>query len=540
MEGMLVMPNELSEKSIDDTIQILLRHCKNKEKFRKDANQIATNGEDHKDYTNKGIKRSRVSGKKYIHSIFKNSAAAGSNFYACVFDNCKFVNANFQECSFIKSEIINSTNDISIIHSNFNESLFSDDFMLKNVDFKHSVFYNTAFIGGRIENTSFYSCTLEGTTFANVEMEKVQFTDLNIDYAVFENVKMENVILPFSQICYTFGLLSYLRDTTDNVFITSVANENGYISKKEFLELIPHFIKYYAETKEFFPLANIYFFIGENEKAKKAILAGITEAIIEVDFRKIKYLCKLIFVYGVFNFHERQEINDYICSHISFYDMHPSLLFSYTVYKKEIESYLLNNNRRGIVTAEINIATNVFPNEAKRLGVLISVIEEVIDLYKSPMGEHQIICRHNSAESIGIVVQEMLPAAIFIVVTLYAVLMKCNTLEEKWLDIKLKRCNLRTQQSRNDLEIEKTQLEIENLKQESINRQLENELKQIELEEKRLEQLEKKNKISKEILSKNIFQNNIEITKMNHIVYGNIPTQIDEVLVQYSIEKSKS
>ena len=94
MEGMLVMPNELSEKSIDDTIQILLRHCKNKEKFRKDANQIATNGEDHKDYTNKGIKRSRVSGKKYIHSIFKNSAAAGSNFYACVFDN------NIPTCSY--------------------------------------------------------------------------------------------------------------------------------------------------------------------------------------------------------------------------------------------------------------------------------------------------------------------------------------------------------------------------------------------------------------------------------------------------------
>lgn len=534
------MPYELPENSLDYTIQVLLQHCKNKEKFKKDVNQIAISGEDHKDYTNKGIKRSRVSEKKFIHSIFKNSAAAGSNFYACTFDNCQFINANFQECSFIKSGITNNTNDTPIIHSNFNESLFSDKFVLENTYFKHSVFYNTAFIGGKIENTTFYSCTLEGTTFSNVEMKNVQFTDLNIDYAVFENVKMENVILPFSQICYTFGLLTYLRDTTDKVFITSAATKNGYISKQEFLKLLPHFIKYYTETKEFFPLANIYFFIGDNEKAKQIILAGISESIIEVDFRRIKYLCKLIFVYGVFNYHERQEINDYICSQISFYDMHSSLLHSYTVYKKEIESYLLNNNRQGIVTVEINIATNVFHNDAKRLGILLSTIEEIIDIYKSPLGEHQIVCRHNSPESIWLMIQESLPHAITIITALYSILMSCNILADKILDRKTKENNLQMLQTKNNLEIEKTQLEIENLKQENINRQLENELKQIELDKRRLEQIEKKNKITQEILSKNIVQNNVEITRMNHIVYGNIPTQIDKLLIQYSYQKSES
>ena len=532
------MSYELSENSLDYTIELLLQHCKNKQKFKKDSNQIATGGEDHNDYTDKGIKRSKVSSKKFIHSIFRNSAAAGSNFFSCTFDNCKFINANFQECSFIKSRIINDSNNDPIIHSNFNESLFSDGFVVENTCFEHSVFYNTAFIGGTIKNTTFYACTLEGAIFSNIEMQNVKFTDLNIDYAVFENVEMQNVILPFSQICYTFGLLSYLKETTDNVYITSVANENGYISKDEFLKLIPHFIKYYTETRDFFPLANIYFFIGDKENAKKSILAGISESVIEVDFRKIKYLCKLISVYEVFNYHERQEINDYINSKISFCDMHPSLLYSYTVYKKEIESYLLNNNRKGIVTAEINIATNIFPNEAKKLGILISTIEEIIDLYKSPLGEHQIVCRHNSAESILITIQELLPTAVAIVAMFYSVLVSCTSLADKILDIKTKKSNLQASEHKNKLELEKTQVEIEKLRNENIHYQLENELKQIELDSKRLEQLEKTNKINQMILSKNITQNNIEVTNMNHIIYGNIPTQIDKSLVQYSYQKS--
>lgn len=533
------MAYELFEQSLDNAIETLLHHCKNKQKFKKDANKVASGGIDHNDYTNKGIRRSRISGKKFIQSIFKNSAAAGSNFYDCIFDNCQIINANFQECSFIKSKIINHSTSSPIIHSNFNESLFSDDFVLENNYFEHSVFYNTAFIGGEIANTTFYSCTLEGATFSDVSMENVHFTDLNIDYAVFENVKMHNVVLPFSQICYTFGLLPYLKNTTDEVFITSAANDNGYITKNEFLSLIPHFIKYYKETKDFFPLANIYFFAGDNEKAKKTILAGILEGVAETDFRRIKYLCKLIYVYGVFNFHERQEIIDYIYSHISFSEMQPSLLYSYLVYKKEIESYLLNNNRKGIVTAEINILTNIFPEETSKLGILLSAIETVIELYKSPLGEHQIVCRHNSAETFFITLQEILPVAITIITSLYSVLMACYTLEEKKIDMQIKKSNLENTQIKNNLDIANAQLELENRTQQILSYQLDNQLKQLELNEIYSTQLEKQNKIRKEILSKNIGENNVEISEMKHIIYGNIPTQIDKDLIEYQYSKSK-
>ncbi len=514
------MSYELTDETLDYTIDNLLMHCKNKKRFSKDSNRILIGGEDCHDYTNKSLRRTKAREKDYIQSVFINSAAAGSRFHLCSFEKCTFVNANFQECSFSNSSIKNNIEDNAISYCNFNDSLFSDKFLLSNTHFKHSVFYNSAFINGKIENTTFFSCTLEGTTFSNVEMENVIFTDLNIDYSIFENMKMKNVILPFSQICYTFGLLSYLRNTKDEVYITSVSNSKGYISKSEFLDLIPHFIRYYKDTNEFFPLANIYFYLGDNDKAKQTILSGISEAIREVDFRKIKYLCKLIYTYGVFNYHERQDIYNYIHSNISFCTMHSSLLYSYTIYKKEIEGYLLTNNKKDIVTVEVNITTNVFPDEAGKLGVLLSTIEAVADLYQSPYGEHKIVCRHNSAEAILLVLQDLVPIVLAITTSLYSVLMGYYKLEEKRMEVK------------------KLSVEIESIKHQQKQYELDIELKRLELYDKQVEKLEGKNRIKKEILSKNISQNNIEVIGMNHILYGNIPTQIDHLLLQHDYYKS--
>lgn len=509
---------ELTDDTLEHSIEILLKHCKNKQRFSKDNNQISVGGKDCSDYTNKSLRRSRANEKIYLESIFRNSAAAGSNFYRCTFENCQFINANFQECSFNCCNILYNVEDNEVISCNFNDSLFSDDFLLQNIQFKHSVFCNSAFINGKLKDTDFSSCTLEGTTFSNVKMENVRFTDLNMDYSIFENMEMKNVILPFSQICYVFGLLKYLKSTDDDVYISSASNSKGYISKTEFLDLIPHFVTYYIDTKDFFPLANIYFYLEENDKAKHTILLGIAEAIQEVDFRKIKYLCKLIYTYGVFSFHERQEIYNYIHSKITFYNMHSSLLYNYIVYKKEIEGYLLTNNRKETITCEINIATNVSHEEAEKLGILIYTIESVVDLYQSVHGEHKIVCRHNSPESILLVIQDFAPIAISIATGLYSVLMGYYKLEEK------------------RLQNQKLLADIEKIKTETTVNKLDIESKKIELKNK---QEEGKNHIRNIILSRNICENNIEIISMNHFICGNIPTQIDQALIQNSYYKIK-
>lgn len=516
---------------LEQSIERLLQHSKNKSKFKKEPFIGSTGGRDTSNYTGKSIKRSNFAQTHFYETQFINSAAAGSHFTHCEFDNCKFINANFQECTFLHNIIKNNTSENSITNCNFNNSLFSDNFLITDVQFQHSVFQDTAFINGTIQDTTFYSSTLEDTIFSNILMNSVRFNDLNIDYSVFDNVQMSDVILPFSQICFTFGLLPYLLNTKDNVHVTSVQNKNGYISTQEFLDLLPCFEIYYCGTSDFFPLTNIYLALGEYKKAQTAILNGILLATTNCDFRQIKYLSKLIYTYSIFDFHERKQIYDYINSHISFYDMNPSLLYSYSVYKNQITSFLLNNNRTGIITSEIDILTNVYPEESEKLGILLATLEQIIEQEKSGKGEHEILCRHNSAEEIVITIQDIYQALQFIIPTIYSVLLGAFILEEKWTNHKKQKIELQNSSELKELELEEARIEVER--------------KRIALEKEKAEyhmweqeQITQKNSIKNEILRKNIANNNIEITEISHITYGDIPPEVDKRMLQYSYKKN--
>lgn len=112
--------------------------------------------------------------------------------------------------------------------------------------------------------------------------------------------------------------------------------------------------------------------------------------------------------------------------------MNPNLSYNYNTYKNEISSFLLNNNRSGIATSEIDIVTNVYPNEPDKLGILLATLEEIIEHGKSNNGEHEILCRHNSAEEIVITIQDMYQALQVIIPMVYSVLLGALVLEEKW------------------------------------------------------------------------------------------------------------
>lgn len=415
----------------------------------------------------------------------------------------------------------------AITSCNFNNSLFSNKTILENLYFEHSVFYGSAFIDSEIKNVTFFSCTLTDTIFSNMSMENVKFNDLNIDYAVFDNVYMNNVILPFSQITFSFGLLPYLMKTKDNVYITSVSNSDGYITIKEYLALLPYFEKYYFKTEDFFPLANIYLSQGELDKAKSAILKGILFSITNNDFRQIKYLCKLIYTYSVFSFHERKQIYDYINFHISFCDMNPDLLYKYNVYKNEIDCLLLNNNKNGIVTCEIDIWTNVYPNESIKLGELIAVIEQIIEQDKSQIGEHRIVCRHNSAEEIMIILQDIYSSLEIIIPTIYSVLLGIAILDEKGSNRKKNAIELKYASELKALELEEKKLVV-------AQKKIEYEKEYEEYMKWKSEQQKKKNYISNEILRGNITNNQIEIKEISHITYGDIPPKTNSQLIQFS------
>lgn len=524
--------DKLKCNSIDDirfnlSIERLSEHAKNKNKFR--ANPILTSvgGIDSGDYTGKSIRRSQISRKKFYSTKFINSTAAGSTFTCCKFNNCEIKNANFQECTFWQNKFINHIKENAISHTNFNRSLFSNNFSINNVFFEHTIFRQTAFIDGKLKNTTFYSSTLEDTVFSNVIMEKVKFNDLNIDYSIFENVTMDNVILPFSQICFTFGLLPYLLSTKDNVYITSAQNNKGVIRPNDFFTLLPDFEIYYLKTNNFFPLANIYLALEKYDKAQNAILNGILLATTVPDFRQIKYLCKLIYTYSVFDFHLRKKIYDYINSHIVFCDMNPSLLYSYNTYKNEISNFLLNNNRTEIITSEIDIITDVYPEDAIKLGKLLSIIEQIIETGKSEKGEHSILCRHNSAEEIVVIIQEIYESLQVVLPAIYSILLGFLVLEEKWENRKKNKLDQQNASELKEIEAERTRIALERDKIALAKEKHELCKMQLEMENIR------------ENLRKDILQSDIDILKIQHISYGDIPPTANKNIAQYSAQKIK-
>ncbi len=515
----------LDDKKLEQSIEKLLVHSKNKKKFCKAPFLTSVGGTDCSDYTNRSIKRSRFAQKIFRETKFKNSAAAGSNFTHCKFYNCEFINANFQECTFIECNVQKNTIDNPITHSNFNRSLFSNDFVISDLYLQHSIFRQTAFIDGIMQNVTFYSSTLEDTIFSNIIMDSIRFSDLNIDYSIFNNVTMNNVILPFSQICFSFGLLTYLMETKDKVYVTSVKNSNGSISKEEFLSLLPYFEIYYLGTSDFFPLANIYLSLKQYEDAKNAVLNGILLATQNCDFRLIKYLCKLIYTYSVFDFHQRKQIYDYINANISFQDMNPNLLYNYNTYKNEISNFLLNNNRSGIATSEVDILTNIFPDESNKLGILLTTLENIIEQGKSDCGEHKIVCRHNSAEEIIITIQDIYQALQTILPMIYSVLIGVFILDEKkekYLTNKLERKNA---DELKQIEVEKARIELEREKMA---------LEKEKIDFANLQSQQNSNQIREEILRRNILDNDINISAIRHITYGDIPPHAENNICQFS------
>ena len=154
-------------------------------------------------------------------------------------------------------------------------------------------------------------------------------------------------------------------------------------------------------------------------------------------------------------------------------------------------------------------------------------MEEIIELYKSPIGEHQISCSHNSAETFLVLIQDSLPVVIATISTFYSVLVAHYTLKEKSI-------YLQTMKEEKKLELENMRLDIENKKQQLINIQMDNQIKQEQLEQINLKKAYEKNAVREQILKKNISEKDVEITEIKHILFGNIPSNIDNDFVQHT------
>ena len=169
----------------------------------------------------------------------------------------------------------------------------------------------------KFNNSTWYALSVDLCLFNKTSFDKTVFRNMNFEFAIFQEIHMNNMKLPFPTIPYIFGGLKYLKETNDNVFVTSQQCLSEGLSKDEYLSLLDKLEIYYKNTNNYFPLANIYLSKDQIENSKSAIILGIERALMLHDLKLIENLTRLISFNSLFNMSERYDLLNYVVSKIS-------------------------------------------------------------------------------------------------------------------------------------------------------------------------------------------------------------------------------
>ncbi len=293
-------------KSFDEIKNELSLHVNNKYIFREDQIRIynGTSFDNSTNWSSKNMRRIYFSDCKFINvnfqstgltgSIFKNCVFYGGNFDFTIFDESFFINCTFSDnvlkaTSFCKCEFINC----KMVH-----------FKLDACFFTEAIFNDFAFDDCEItdiiwENSKFKKCS-----FDNVLLQK-----LNFEFTYFEEVKFNNTKIPFASLPFVFGGIKYILETTDAVFINTSHPyyKDHRLSKEQYIKLLPELLFFYKKTANYFPVANIYFGIGNIKDGIIATIQGLKFWFGLNNYKLMYYFCNLANVYH-FSISQRKEL----------------------------------------------------------------------------------------------------------------------------------------------------------------------------------------------------------------------------------------
>ncbi len=338
------------------------------------------------DFNDVSLKRSTLINSKIQKVDFGNAALTSSYFSDTDFSDSTFDKSNMQYCQFIQNEwknvVILSTN---LSYSNFYGVTF------KNVTFDGSTVAEILFEKCHFENCKFISSMMENTVFLCCTFQDVKFSSSNIEYMELKKCKFKKVFFPMSQFAYVYGILHTLSDNKNNIMLTA---DNNAISLNDYLNLKESFVVYYTSVQEYFPLANFY--LAENKKkfAFNCIVMGMRQAIIQRNFRMLKFFCKLAKQGNIFSYETLKKLYASIETYVSEqkFNIYEQRSFIYNI--GEIRSTLLESFDE-YPTAQITMQTNIDSKERDKVMQFIEYIDnEINDLCTQKISHIEI--RHNS------------------------------------------------------------------------------------------------------------------------------------------------
>lgn len=431
------------------------------------------------DFTRKSIKRACVAGSHFLNCNFNGVAAAGSKFFETTFGICNFEGSNFQYCSFHKVQ-------------------FKDSSIFKGANLSHSVFVECDFSDITIQESTLYDCyfencsfcdsviktnTLENTTMCNCTIQNIDLAHINLEYMRFDKIKMTNVILPPYQIPYIIGAPTYLKYTDDSI---NIYTDNGEITHKAYCKKYNDLAAYFFSQKLYFPLANILIANERYSDAFNYIRLGIEEACDYFDFRIIKHYCRLACSDNHFTYAQLKVLYDLVTglSYNKSWDV--NTLHSYMLNIGEIRELLLNNSENK-QRVDFIIKTNINKDDLDSINLLYNQVNKVIKESCSNMHIDSIELRHNSPYELYVTCIDILPNILLVISSMYSLFVVARKgldlfknyedvirvhqqnklfeyeLEEKKLDIELKKEQLKQVQKEKSGIITTSVIELEHI-----------------------------------------------------------------------------
>lgn len=348
------------------------------------------------DFTGVRVKNGEYIDCTFDGNEFQYTGAAGTRFWRCEFISCNINDSNMQFCDFSNSIFRDNTEETHLIHgTNFNQSCFYNS-TLQNVCVKNASICQSQFSGTQIINSRFQHATLQDNIFKDVDITHSSFVGCNLEYSDFINVRITDSILPFHQIPYIYGGLQCISEPENTVKISSSMENAEILSSDDYIKLLPVFIKYYEDEREYFPLANIALYFKEYSAAKNYIKIGLKEYIRKREFRKLKTLCKLVVKNA--NFERKELLGFYfdILNYFNSVELSPGEHYQFGLHIDEIKNILFDISRTERPHAEIILKTNLTIEEGTELIKIISIIEDCLNYYNINSEEYNLELKHNS------------------------------------------------------------------------------------------------------------------------------------------------
>ncbi len=420
------------------------------------------------DLKRKDLKRINVKNTMFNNCSFEAVAGAGSKFTETEFNKCDFSGANFQDCYFNRC-IFN--NNSLIEGANFSNSVFIEC-TFENITIKRSTLFDCHFENCTFNSCEIYSDTMESSLLYNCKIANVNLAHLNIEYIQIRNVSLRNVTLPPYQIAYIIGAPTVLLKCSDDV---DIYTDKGNISGVRYCELYKDLCMYYLNQKEYFPVANLFIALKENDTAYEYIKLGIEKSCDYFDFRMIKHFCRLACFSEVFDTQQLKSLYTLITqlSYTSCWDL--NTLHSYMFHIGAIRELLLNSSHNDKQCVEVLIKTNIDKDDLDQINQLYSEISAIIRENCSDQHIDFVELRHNSPYELLVTCIDSLPSIFTLLSALYGVFCIGNKFVDLYKNI------VEAIQTTQKTQLQKCERELT---------ELNIKLKKIELQQK----LEKKNK----------------------------------------------